>query len=103
MEEGCFGNSILTAPRKQFAVEVDAQGVAPSVQIYWKRNGAWDWSIPGVSIRLGEAGPDKWRHAFGLIRVPEGADELVLMLSVRQAEGERTWFDNVSIYPLSDL
>ena len=50
--------------------------------------------------RLGEPGADGWRHASGLVRVPEGADELVLMLGVRQAEGERTWFDNAGVYPL---
>lgn len=100
VEEGCWGNSIRTAPRRQYVVEADAQGAAPSVHIYWKRNGAWDWSIPGVPVRLAKAGPDGWRHAFGWVTVPADADELVLLLNVRQAEGERTWFDNVCIYPL---
>jgi len=102
VEEGCFGNSLKTAPGKEYAVEVDAQGVAPAVWIYWKRNGAWDWSLAGASVRLDKAVTEEgWRHAVGLVRVPEGADELVLMLSVRQAAGERTWFDNASVCPLS--
>jgi hypothetical protein len=82
-------------------VEADAQGAAPAVHIYWKRNGAWDWSLAGVPVQLGEAGAEGWRHAFGLVQVPEGADELVLMLNVRQAAEERTWFDNARVYPLS--
>ncbi len=98
MENGCLGTSIHTSPGKQYVVEADAQGVEPSVQVYWKRNGAWDWSLAGVSVRVGEAGVEGWRHAFGLVQVPEGADELVLMLNVRQAVGERTWFDNVCLY-----
>ena len=100
VEEGCWGNSIRTAPRRQYVVEADALGTAPSVHIYWKRNGAWDWSIPGVPVRLAKAGPDGWRHAFGWVTVPADADELVLLLNVRQAEGDHTWFDNVCIYPL---
>lgn len=100
VEEGCFGTSVPTAPGRAYWVEADAQGAAPSVKIYWKRNGSWDWSLAGAFIRLGEPGADGWRHASGLVRVPEGADELVLMLGVRQAEGENTWFDNAGLYPL---
>jgi len=100
VEDGCFGASIRTSPGKQYVVEADAQGVAPSVQIYWKRNGAWDWSLAGVPVQLGAAGPEGWRHAFGVVQVPAGADELVLMLSVRQDADARTWFDNVGVYPL---
>ena len=102
VENGCFGTSIHTSPGKQYVVEADAQGVMPSVQVYWKRNGAWDWSLAGVSVRVGEAGAEGWRHAFGLVQVPEGADELVLMLNVRQAVGERTWFDNVCLYSVTE-
>jgi hypothetical protein len=100
VEEGCFGTSLRTVPGKQYVVEADAWGAAPSVKICWKRNGAWDWFLAGTLFRLGEPGADGWRHVFGLVRVPEGADELVLMLNVRQAEGERTWFDNACLYPL---
>ena len=102
VENGCFGTSVHTSPGKHYVVEADAQGGMPSVQVYWKRNGAWDWSLAGVSVRVGEAGAEGWRHAFGLVQVPEGADELVLMLNVRQAVGERTWFDNVCLYSFSE-
>lgn len=102
VEDGCFGTSIHTAPGKQYVVEADAQGVAPSVMVYWKRNGAWDWSLAGASARVGEANAEGWRHAFGFVQVPEGADELVLMLGVRQAAGERTWFDNACLYSLTE-
>ena len=103
VEGGCFLTSIPTAPGKQYVVEADAQGATPTVHIYWKRNGAWDWSLAGVPVGLGEAGADGWRHAFGLVQVPAGADELVLMLNVRQDAGEKTWFDNAAVYPLNSL
>lgn len=83
-------------------VEADVQGASPLVQVNWKRNGAWDWSLTGTSVRVGEPGTDGWRHAFGVVQVPEGADELVLMPGVRQAVGERTWFDNACLYLLAE-
>ena len=98
VENGCFGASVRTAPGRRYAVEVDALGSSPRVEIGWKRNGAWDWSIATSSVRLGEAGADGWRNGFGWVLVPAGADELVLMLGVRQGEGERTWFDNARLY-----
>jgi hypothetical protein len=51
-------------------------------------------------IRFGEPGADGWRRAFGVVQVPAGADTLVLLLGVRQATGETTWFDNAAVYPL---
>lgn len=100
VEEGCFGTSICTVPGKQYVVEADVQGVAPAVHINWKRRGAWDWSLAGVPVPLAKAGAEGWRHAFGLVQVPAGADELVLMLNVRQEAEGRTWFDNVNVYSL---
>ncbi len=100
VEEGCFGTSIATSPGREYALEVCGRGTAPSVGVGWKRGGTWDWSIPGASFRLGEPDGDGWRRTFGVVRVPDGADELVLMLGVRQATGERTWFDNAALYSL---
>lgn len=102
VEQGCFGTSYKTSPGREFVVEAYAQGAAPSLTIGWKRAGAWDWSLAGAAFRFATAGKDGWRHAFGLVRVPAGADELVVMVGVRQAEGERTWFDDVGLYLLAD-
>jgi len=100
VERGCFLTSLPTAPGKEYVVEVDAQGTSPSVHIYWKRKSAWDWTLAGIPVGLGEADGDGWRHAFGLVRVPNGADELVLMLNVRQDPGDKTWFDNAAIHSI---
>ena len=101
VENGCFLTSVKTAPGRQYVVEADAQGTTPSVHIYWKRNGAWDWSLAGIPVSLGAPGTAGWRHAFGLVEVPVGADELVLMLNVKQGTDERTWFDNAALYSTS--
>lgn len=100
VEDGCFGTSVPAAPGREYAVAVAGQGAAPSVKVGWKRGGRWDWSIPGVPLRLGAPGTEGWRRAFGVVRVPEGVDELVLLLGVLQAPGERTWFDDAAIYRL---
>ncbi|MDD2598527.1 MAG: hypothetical protein PHO37_04805 [Kiritimatiellae bacterium] len=102
VEQGCFGTSYHTSPGKEFVVEAYAQGIAPSLTIGWKRAGAWDWSLGGAAFRFATPGSDGWRHAFGLVQVPEGADELVVMLGTRQAEGERTLFDDVGLYSVTN-
>lgn len=102
VEHGCFGISYKTLPGKEFVVEAYAQGAAPSLTISWRRAGAWDWSLASAKFRFTAAGKDGWRRAFGIVQVPEGADELVVMPGVRQAEGERTWFDDVGLYLLTD-
>ena len=100
VEGGCFLASVPAVPGRSYLVEADAQGAAPTVRVYWKRKGAWDWSLAGVPVGLGEPGTDGWRHASGLVQVPAGADEMVVMLSVRQGADESTWFDNAAVYPL---
>ncbi|HRR34624.1 MAG TPA: hypothetical protein P5026_11025 [Kiritimatiellia bacterium] len=100
VEQGCFGTSVPAVPGSEFIVEAYAQGVKPALTVYWKRNGAWDWSLRGAAIRFEAPGPDGWRRALGRVQVPQGADELVMMLGVRQAVGERTWFDDAGIYLL---
>jgi len=100
--QGSFGTSCKAAPGNEFIVEAYAQGDKPSLTIAWKRSGTWDWSLPRTQLRFSKAGSDGWRQALGTVEVPEGADELVVMLNVRQAEGERTWFDDVGLYLLSD-
>jgi hypothetical protein len=102
VEQGCFGTSIPATPGSEFIVEAYGQGAAArTLTVYWKRAGAWDWSLPGLSFRFDAVGADGWRRAFGLVQVPQGADELVMMLNVRQAADERAWFDAAGIYPLS--
>ena len=102
VEQGCFGTSIPATPGSEFIVEAYGQGAAArTLTVYWKRAGAWDWSLPGLSFRFDAVGTDGWRRAFGLVQVPQGADELVMMLNVRQAADERAWFDAAGIYPLS--
>jgi len=101
VEQGCFGTSIPATPGSECIVEAYAEGAAArTLTVYWRRGGVWDWSLSGSSFRFDEAGADGWRRAFGLVRVPQGADELVMMLNVRQVADERTWFDTAGIYPL---
>ena len=101
VEHGCFGQEVRqVAPGQLYAVEVYARGANPSVSVSWQREGSWDWSLPSTAIRFGPAGADGWRRAFGTVRIPAGADALVLLLNMRQEPGERTWFDDASVYRL---
>jgi len=98
--EGCFIAKTPVCAGGWYAVEASAQGTAPSVRVRWNREGRWHAEALDVMIGFGEPGPDGWRHAFGLVQVPAGADTLVLLLGMRQAAGETTWFDNAAVHPL---
>jgi len=98
--DGCFIAKAPVCAGGWYAVEASAQGAAPSVRARWNREGRWHAEALDVMIRFGEPGADGWRRAFGVVKVPAGADTLVLLLGVRQATGETTWFDNAAVYPL---
>jgi hypothetical protein len=99
--EGCFISEAPVQARNSFAVEAFAQGAAPRIRVRWKKDGRWYAEGKDVMLRFKEAAEGGWRHAFGLVQVPAGADALVLLLSTQQRAGELTWFDNAGVYPLS--
>ncbi|MCX7817638.1 MAG: hypothetical protein N2652_00225 [Kiritimatiellae bacterium] len=100
VEEGCFVTSVRLPPQTPVVIEAHARGGPATVLIGWKQSGAWNWSLPMPRLRFAEPLPDGWRRACDLVTTPEAADELVLMLSVRQAEGDAVWFDDISVVPL---
>ncbi len=100
VEEGCFGASVAVVPGTPLVVEAFAYGGPAFVWIGWKRAGVWNWSLPMPKLWFHLADRGGWRRACDLIEVPEGADELVVMLCARQREGDAVWFDDVSITPL---
>jgi len=98
--EGCFIGKAPVQAGNRFAVEAFAQGAAPRIRVRWNRAGRWHAEAKDVMIRFDDVSSNGWRRAFGLVQVPADADTLVLLLSTRQAAGEKTWFDNAAVYPL---
>ncbi|MCS7089538.1 MAG: hypothetical protein RMN51_07300 [Verrucomicrobiota bacterium] len=79
-------------------MEVHARGASAWVRIGWKRAGQWNWSLTQPRIRFTEHDRSGWRRACDIIQVPQDADELVLLLEVRQMPDEITWFDDIGVY-----
>ena len=98
--DGCFIGKAPVVAGNSFVVEAFAQGASPRIRVRWNKDGRWHSEGQDVMIRFGEAANDGWRHAFGLVQVPAGADTLVLLLGAQQAAGEKTWFDNAAVYSL---
>ena len=98
---GCFTfESPKTKPGAVYLVRFYTKGSQPSVSIYWKRNGSWNWSLPGCFPTIGEAGSDGWRQGEMFVRVPENADSFCLLLGAKQRADEQIWFDRVNVHPL---
>ena len=98
---GCFiYGSPPVKPGAVFIVRFCTKGSSPSVAVYWKRNGAWDWSIPGCFPAIGAPDADGWSRGELLVRVPQKADSFALLLGAKQRADERIWFDRVSVCQL---
>lgn len=100
VEEGCLGTSLPVRSHSRFIVEAFAYGARAQIQVAWKTDGQWNWSLPRTTLRFTKPDRDPWRRACDLVEVPEGADELVLLLEVRQLPEESTWFDDIGLYPV---
>ena len=98
---GCFVySSPSVKPGAVFLVRFWTKGSEPSASVYWKTNGAWNWSIPGCFPVIGDAGADGWRQGELVIQVPAKADSFGLLLGSKQSAGEKIWYDRVSVCPL---
>ena len=72
-----------------------------AVQVGWKKDGKWDWTIPVVFVPItGEPDADGWIRTDWSVVVPDGANGFGLQLGARQLPGEKTWFDNVMAIPM---
>ena len=98
---GCFlYSSPPVKPGAVFLVRFCTKGSAPSTSVYWRRKGAWDWSIPGCFPAIGEPDADGWSRGELLVRVPQKADSFALLLGAKQRVDEKIWYDRVSVCPL---
>ena len=98
---GCYVyGSPPVKPGAVFLIRFCTKGSAPSVSVYWKRNGAWDWSIPGRFPTIGSPDADGWSRGELFVRVPSKADSFALLLGAKQRAEERIWFDRIVVAPL---
>lgn len=88
-------------PGERHGVRLRMKGAGGSAVVYWQKDGRWQWQLPGVPVGFGPAGADGWRTGEAVMRVPEGADALVLQLAAHQRPEDKVSFDSVEIIRLS--
>ena len=98
---GCY---VYDGPKvtsgNSFLVRFYTKGSPPSAAVYWKRNGSWDWSIPGCFPFRVKAAENGWNLYEILVLVPYGPDSFSLQLGAKQTATEQIWYDRIAIYSL---
>jgi hypothetical protein len=96
---GVFGQNITVKPGESYAVRCHIRSIGRGfscISIGWKTPEG-NWTASNLRRRfapIGEPDSEGWREALGLVRVPSGAGEMILMLSVQGqvTEDDRAWF-----------
>jgi len=101
---GCFLQKIAVAPGQVFAVGADCRtkgSTLAGLTVRWQTEED-KWAHEADDCHFQFAGAADWKSTFGIVTVPPGTSQLVLLLDVRdQKTGEDVcWFDNVKAYRL---
>jgi hypothetical protein len=102
---GCFVKTVKAEAGRRFAVEgvrrLKGRGEAVLVVRWQTPEGKWIHEDKDVHIPCTEP-RGAWGRMFGVVQVPEGAGNLVILLSARgQASADDVaWFDDVRLYGL---
>ena len=107
---GCFGQSVKARPGKTYAVSMrtrqQGKGVAGAT-VRWKTpDGKWTAEAQDALLTpVGTADAQGWREFAGLVRVPDSAGELVLLLYVRgqASANDAAWFDDAQVVLMDDV
>jgi hypothetical protein len=102
---GCFVQSYPATPGEVFAVaaarKLRGRGDA-GLRARWQ-TAEGKWTAERQDVVIPAAGPrDAWVEILGVAEVPQGAEKLVLLLTVAGQDGTEdvAWFDAVRVYPL---
>jgi len=103
MADGCFVKTVKAEAGRRFAVEavrrLQGRGEAVLVVRWQTPEAKWIHEEKDVHIPCTEP-RGAWGRMFGVVQVPEGAGNLVILLSARgQASADDVaWFDDVRLY-----
>lgn len=104
---GCFIQSISAAPGQVFVVQAACRArgaTTPGLTIRWQTTDhKWICEADDRPLTF-PLGTGDWRNAFGVVTVPPGVGQLVVLLDVRGqvTDDDVCWFDNVEVYRLEN-
>ena len=88
-------------PGELYGVRARMKGAGGVATVYWQKDGRWQWQLQGVPLAFAPGAADVWRIGEACVRVPAGADALVLQLGAKQRPGEAVRYDDVEVLKLS--
>ena len=99
VKSGCFTVTVSDVKEGEvYAFTAEALGRAPSVSMYWLKDGKGVFSIPEERGQVKEGDAKEWRRIRALWTVPAGVDSMGIRLETNLECGEKIHYDNVGVY-----
>ena len=102
VRKGCLIQSVEVAPDERYAVQTwhrQAGEGSPTVRVRWQTaDGTWHAQHKDRFLLTHQA-DGEWQRLVGVVRVPEGAGRLVLLLNAdgQQTEDDVLWWDDALV------
>lgn len=96
----CFSVSANVQAGKYYFFEVFAKGKgSPKIRVRWKNNNN-NWRVPDrdVFAVINEKAENGWKRGFGMVKVPAGVSQMVLLMSSSLKKGEICHFAKPGIF-----
>ncbi len=103
VRSGCLIQTVGVAPGKRYAIaawhRLQGEGVASARARWQTADGTWHAEHEDRFLTPNGADGD-WQRMIGVVRVPEGAEKLVLLLQMdgQQTEEDVAWWDDMLVF-----
>ncbi|HEY3323395.1 MAG TPA: hypothetical protein VGP72_23265 [Planctomycetota bacterium] len=103
---GCFLQKHEAKAGETYVIEADCLrkgGSACSILVRWQtKDGRWTLEHLDQAVSFLRVEGVEWEHASGVVTVPAGAEQIVILLRVagQSKEEDACWFDDVGLYKL---
>jgi len=72
-----------------YGLRTKGRGEVVRGNVYFQYNGSWRWGLGVVRFDFGKAGAEGWRDGVALVRIPDGANNLYVILDAGKDEKVR--------------
>ena len=73
------------------------------VEVSWLKNGNWYFKAPSVQVPVVGVTKTGWSEHVIAVKIPEGMDGFGVKLGATLRNGQRAWFDSLSVHEFSRL
>ena len=72
-----------------YGLRVKGRGEVVRGNVYFQHNGSWRWSFGSVRFDFDKADAEGWRDGVALVRIPDGVNNLYVILDAGKDEKVR--------------